>query len=242
VTQEIPRKKLIYERLAIFLGFVVAILLPVFFLGWKGGLDLLWHWKDALVARGLPLESHNQSFTALLHHYLSGHPTAVLSEGGQPLFFGHGWLSSLQITLIALCWSCLSVGFLLNWIIVGPRSQHPRSNPDLAKWIAVAIGALIVPSHLIWKPYFVMSLPLGVWMAQYAFRLVFRRAFHWGNIWILFFMVALFAGINMTGFDFVGHDLGAHFEAGSILLLMHVAMITFLLFEKNQGSSMDAGR
>jgi hypothetical protein len=69
-------------KLGILLGAVFVIAVPWIVLGSAGAARLLLDWRDALISRGLPLESHNQSFTAFLYHYLSGQPTPVISEGG----------------------------------------------------------------------------------------------------------------------------------------------------------------
>ena len=88
--------------------------------------------------------------------------------------------------------------------------------PDLA--IAVSLAALILPSHLVWKPYFVMALPLAMIAAARA--RTFERAA---------FLVVLFALINLTGFDFVGSAWGARFEAASLFLWAELALIGFVL-------------
>jgi len=76
---------------------------------------------------------------------------------------------------------------------------------------------LIVPSHLIWKPYFVFSLPLAAWLIQ--------RAFRGESVSDWFLLLGLFLGINFTGFDFIGHTWGVQLEAASFLLMMHLVMI-----------------
>ena len=207
----ISAKKLRYERIGIMAGFSLAIGASLLSLGGEGTHQLLLDWFRALMDRGLPLESHNQSFTALLFHYLSGFPTPVISEGGAPFLFGTPWLSSGSIKMISVAWMLGTLGFTLGWITAGPRKAS-------AAWIAVTVGLLIIPSHLIWKPYFVMSLPLAIVLAQETLN---------RDLWKpglgLFFV--LFAGVNLTGFDFVGHHWAPHFEAASILLLMHLVLI-----------------
>ena len=210
VTRGIKLDKIKNERLGILLGFLVVLLPPLLSLGWTGAWELLLGWRDALISRGLPLESHNQSFTALLYHYLSGHPTQILSEGATPLFLGWASLSTSQIGLISLFWTTLTLGFALGWICSG--SKH-----ESLKWSVVTIGLLIVPSHLIWKPYFVMSLPLAVLFIHQVYK---------KNNWVSYLAaVCLFVGVNLTGFDFVGHNWAAHIEAGSVLLFMHLILI-----------------
>ncbi len=215
VTEGIDPKKLKLERQATFLGLAVALFLPLLSLGLEPTGKLFLDWREALLARGLPMESHNQSFTALLYHYLSGRPTSVLSEGSHPLVFGQAWLSEFQIVLLSLFWTITLMGLILAWVILGSRRRYKV-------WIAVLIALLIVPSHLIWKPYFVMSLPLAV-------LLVRQHVDHprWVSLGIL---ISIFFGINLTGFDFVGHHWAAHLEAASLLLMIHLAMILFGIF------------
>jgi hypothetical protein len=210
VQQGISPKKRYFEKWGIFFGFVAAFSLPLLFLGYSGAIQHLLDWKQALLAKGLPLESHNQSFTALLYHYLSGDPTPVISEGMRPLQFGFKWLSSDQIALVSLAWTFIALGTVLGWIVFADRHAP-------IQWIAVIIGLLIVPSHLVWKPYFVFSLPLAVYLINRANQNLRKSDF--------VLLIGLFAGINLTGFDFVGHHWGAHFEAASILLVMHVILL-----------------
>ena len=213
-TQGVSRHKLRFERLGILFGFFMTFLLPFLSLGWTGSWTLLLNWREAILAKGLPLESHNQSFSAFLYHYLSGNPTSVIAEGREPLLLGHAWLSSNQILYLSLAWAIGSIGALLAWLVAA-RRHGPF------KWVAVTTGLLIVPSHLIWKPYFVMSMPLAILILQYAVSESSWK--YWGLV------LALFAGINLTGFDFVGHHLGAHFEAASLLLMIHLIMIALVV-------------
>lgn len=223
VQRGVHPKKIKIEQSAIFFGVLVTLLVPVTSLGWFGGLHLLIEWKDALFARGLPLESHNQSFIALLHHYLSGSPTPVHSEGGGAIIFGRSILSLDQIRLFSLAWTLTTLGLTLGWIVSG--SNH-LSRKGAKKWTAIVIGLLIVPSHLIWKPYFVMSIPMATLAIESTVAARNRNSKSWVG-WIL--ILFLFAGINLTGFDFVGHLWAAHIEAASIFLMMHLALIGMVI-------------
>ncbi|MFM6963761.1 MAG: hypothetical protein ACKOWJ_05825, partial [Micrococcales bacterium] len=49
----------------------LVILAPFFFEGFRQGFSLYGSWREAVVARGVPQESHNQSFPALLYHLLN---------------------------------------------------------------------------------------------------------------------------------------------------------------------------
>jgi Glycosyltransferase family 87 len=219
VSQKIPIGKLKRERIFSIFGVCVALAIPLVSQKWSEVFHLFWDWRDALLARGLPLESHNQSFTALLYHYLSGQPTAVRSEGMTPLNLGYGWLSGDKIALLSLFWTLFTLGILMGWIF--SASKHSS-----LKWIAVAVGLIIVPSHLIWKPYFVMSIPVAI--------LVLNQSLRMKNRWVGIFLIStLFAVINFSGFDFVGHHWSAHFEAASYLLVIHLFMIGMVAFSNS---------
>ena len=209
------KKKLALERKAVIASGVFTVMAPALTLGWVGAWRLLVGWKDALVDRGLPLDSHNQSFFALLFHYLSGTSTPVIAEGRRLLFFGVAWLSKEQIVFLGLFWSLVSFGFVLAWIARGPKS-------DGVKWVAILVGSLIIPSHLVWKPYFVMSLPMAI--------VVFSKAYVTKKKSLLLFLVLLAVGVNLTGFDVIGHRWGAYLEAGSSLLICHLVLMGLLVW------------
>lgn len=210
VTLGVSKKKLIYERMGLILGFVLTFAWPFVDQGFVGFFVLLQNWAQALMLKGLPLESHNQSFTALLFHYLSGIPTAVRSEGPAPLFLGVSWLMAGQITLLSNFWTATALGLEIGWLLTAPWR-------DPAKWVAVAIGFLIIPSHLIWKTYFVMSAPLAVFLIQMMLR---KR-----NRFDLLLLALVVIGINLSGFDFMGHSWAAYLEAASLFLLLHLCLM-----------------
>lgn len=217
ITSGISRKKLKFEKQGGLAGVLISLLIPVWSQGWYGTGLLFLEWRKAVLDRGLPLESHNQSFTALLYHYLSGNPTSVLSEGAG-LLFGQAWLSSTQIIFLSLFWTASAVGIILAWILCG--SNHPPF-----KWTTIMIALLIVPSHLVWKPYFVLSMPLAIWVLHQGIARSNGRVNK--GYWLS--VLGIFVGINLTGFDFIGHDWAAHVEAASVLLLMHLTLI-FMVF------------
>lgn len=195
-----------FARLGSALGAIVVLLLPLFMEGVRPGISLYGQWYAALLAKGLPLESHNQSFAALLLHYLSGIATPVISEG-RALQLGGKFLSASQIGALSLAWSAFAFAALSGWLLFRGRWQR-------SLWIAVMLGLLILPSHLVWKPYFVFSLPLAT--------LLWKER---EKRWFPALAGAFFIAINLTGFDFVGHALGARLEAASLLLFAHLALL-----------------
>jgi hypothetical protein len=201
---KIPGKRLKRERAGILAGALVLLLLPVLSEGPAGLAELFTGWKGALLAKGLPLESHNQSFVAFLNHYFTGNPTRVIAEGYPPLLFGVQAFDSSTLTLLSLGWTLSCAGFLLAWLLAGPRR-------DSLRWISIAVATLILPSHLVWKTYFVTGFPLAAWLLSRGGGLVFPAL--------------VFLLVNLTGFDFLGHGLAARLEAGSVLLFVQLAMI-----------------
>lgn len=211
VTQSVSKKKLRRERITVLISTAFFLAIPFLFLGWEAGVLIYKDWNAALFDRGIPLEAHNQSFTALLFHYASGLPTHVHSEGIVPLSLGWSYLTETQIIYLSFFWLFSGYFCVLKWLFISPK-------PFLG-WVGVFLGLLIIPSHLIWKPYFVMSIPLATFLIWTQLK---------GNIksgWIL--IILFFLGINFTGFDFIGHRLSAYLESASILLLMHLGMLAF---------------
>ena len=84
----LSRKKLRIERAGLLAGVVVTLLIPLCFVGFDGWLSLMQQWKQALIDRGFPLESHNQSFGAFLQHYTSGKKTEIIAQHRRELSLG----------------------------------------------------------------------------------------------------------------------------------------------------------
>ncbi|HUP58515.1 MAG TPA: glycosyltransferase family 87 protein [Bdellovibrionota bacterium] len=206
-----PRQKLKAARTGALAGFFAMILVPALGPGLGGLPPLYAGWKSALLSKGLPLESHNQSFIAFLHHYFSGRPTHVISQGWVPLRFGMPVFESSQLTLLSLSWTASTAGLLLAWLLRGPAGAP-------ARWASVFVALLVLPSHLVWKPYFVTAFPLAAWHVS-------RQ-----SAWPL--LAAVFVAVNLTGFDFVGHGVAARLEAASILLFAQLALVAWALLRR----------
>lgn len=197
------------------IGGGLALFLPIGTEGFFPGLELLWAWRDALLSKGLPLDSHNQSFAAFLWHYFSGVPTRVLFLSEQPVF-GVAWLSSAQIRALTMLWAAGFALVILLWL-ARLRSIDPR---ERERWIVVLLALLILPSHLVWKPYFVMAYPLALHLTAQA----------QGRIALRWLLVVVFVGMNLSGFDFVGKSWGARLEGGAILLWSHLLLLAGALW------------
>lgn len=207
VRRGIDRKRLRWEMLGAILGSIFILLIPVATEGVDGTIALYWEWRDALVSRGFPKESHNQSFAALLHHYFSQHTTHIIAHGPKWVKLGTGWLSDQAIGTLSLAWTFGTMGILLGWLF-SARKKLPSA------WIAVVIGLLIIPSHLVWKPYFVFTMPLAV-VGMFSARNVYQKLA----------LVVAFMAINMTGVDFLGHPMAGYVEATSVFLLAHLLLL-----------------
>jgi hypothetical protein len=210
--EKLSSKKLWTERAGLVLGVALAVLIPVLHVGWSGWWSLMQQWRVALVDRGFPLESHNQSFAAFLQHYTSGAPTEIIAQHRRTLSMGYAIFSSNTIQLLAAAWSFFFAGSILTWILAKPRSIDLRSQAWRERWIAVIVGLLVLPSHLVWKPYFIMGLPAA-----------FMAVHYWNRRWPWLFIIALF--MNFSGFDFLGQEWGARAEAASIMLWCHLALL-----------------
>lgn len=188
-------------------GLALALLGPALFAGLEGAIALLEGWKSAVLAKGFPLESHNQSFAAFLHHYFSGMATPYIALEKKIV---HGWslLSADSIRTLAWAWGAIftaAIGVAVLW----PRLRSLSPGLPRARWAALVAGLVIVPPHLVWKPYFLMGLPLAM------------VAFHQRR-WVA--LAVAFALMNLTGFDLVGYEWAARFEAAAVFLWAHLIL------------------
>lgn len=206
---KVPRERLLAERLGSVTGVLLTFLVPVISVGWDAAYHLLFSWREALLQKGLPEESHNQSFVAFLNHYFTAAPTHVIALGHIWRVLGHDILSAETISLLSLAWTFTWMGVLLVWLLKGAME-------DRLRWIAVAVALLIVPSHLVWKPYFVFSIPL-------AMVLVLQKRSR------AFQLCLAFALINLTSFDLIGGTVAGYIEAASIFLWVHLMMLSTVM-------------
>lgn len=197
-------------------GLAVILFLPLLTQGPMGTWNLLLEWKVALLGRGLPLETHNQSVVALLYRFLAGQPVHVVALGMHPVMLLSIQLSQSVLSALAMAWTALSLCFLVFWLFWSSRIAPLR-------WSVVLIAWLIVPSHLVWKPYFVMTLPVMV----LALHDLLKTRRNYGR-WALFVFSILI--MNLTGFDFIGHSAAAYAEASSVFMITHLILIGLVVF------------
>ena len=84
-----------------------------------------------------------------------------------------------------------------------------------ALWAGVFVALLILPSHLVWKPYFVFGVGLGAavmpWVLERRERLLFA--------------VPLFFFANFTTYEFLGRPVAAYFESYCSMMVAHLGLI-----------------
>ena len=136
----------------------------------------------------------------------------IVALGMEYVTLGKAILSEATLRFLSYAWMMLSGGALLIWLFIKPERTAPL------RWIAVTVALLILPSHLVWKPYFVMFLPLAALAASAIGRKSPAR---------LALLAFGFAAMNLSGFDLLGADWGARAEAASIMLWAGLAYLVF---------------
>ncbi len=210
-------EKLKYARIGSISGSILILVLPFVFEGVDGA-HFYSQWRQALIDRGLPMESHNQSFAAVLHHYLSGQLTHIISQGSQWVPLGGKLLEPKTLQFLILSWSFAWLGVLVGWILGGPIHKK-------AQWSVLMIALLIIPSHLVWKPYFIFGIPLAAFVLMSFFA---ESRFQFNKV-TFGLLVLIFSMINLSGFDFVGNYWAGRLEAASIFLIAHLMMYHWVL-------------
>jgi hypothetical protein len=209
------------ERAGLVAGTALFALAPMVTEGWSGGWTLWREWQGALVGRGFPTDSHNQSFAAFVRHYLTGDPTHVIAQGPGAVSLGKAWLSDRSADLLAFAWTVLAAAWTLGWLVAARGSSPLR-------WAAVSLGSLILPSHLIWKPYFVTAIPLAVLALADTARAAAAGGL--GRAWsrgVALFVA--FVAMNLTSYDFIGYEWAGKLEAASLMLGAHLVLLVLVV-------------
>lgn len=128
--------------------------IPLLFLGPEAGIALYQEYPAALIAKGLPTYSHNQSFTALFHRIFTGAPFELFGIGltqwqWLPISAPPAFTSALALV----------VGIILS-ILTWKTALNPtiRARHTLAPLSATCFSILFL-SHIVWKPYFLLLAP-----------------------------------------------------------------------------------
>ena len=203
-----------YERIGVLAGGLLLVAGVLFHLGWSGTWEIHAQWIAALRSKSIPLESHNQSVLAVLHHWLAGVPIRSLALGSQSfeLFSGGAGVGLPMIHSIGLGLMLVFGGCLLAWMF------NPYGHGGLA-WVAGLVALTILPSHLIWKPYFVFGLPAAMLMTiQLSEKPTKRRR-------LMVISAISFLVMNFTTIDVVGNQAGAWVEASGLLLLIYLVLV-----------------
>ena len=197
-------------------GAFTVFMLPVLQVGVQGWWHLHLDWLRALQSRGFPLESHNQSIAAILQHWFSGVPIRVIVLYQQLQLSTSRLLSENVLTvasyLSAFFW--IASILYLAWFFLPKLARAPEKNPRaIALSIALLIALVMMPSHLVWKPYFISGLPL-VWvlMSEKSTRI----------------RIGLFASLALlqfSGVDFIGPAWAGWLEAGGVFMAAHLLLI-----------------
>ncbi|MBI4925132.1 MAG: DUF2029 domain-containing protein [Bdellovibrio sp.] len=202
-------------------------LLSIFFpmeLGFQNFQTLLSQWYNAIASKGFPLESHNQSVLALLYRLFSGKPIHIISYGPEPVQFGFNLFSEKALFLLCIVWIIAVLVFFIKILITQKQS--------LQKY-ALLVGIILLPLHLVWKPYFVFSFPL-------AFLILSDLLFLQGRkIYKLLLIALAFTFMNLTGLDYIGISLSGKFEALSTMMLAHLILIFYACAAANHSSTLE---
>lgn len=195
-----PDRKSVRKFLPLFLAtllpFSFTTFLPLFVKGWQPGIALLGQWIQALQDKGFPMETHNQSFLAFVARHFTGRGTHVVGLYQEINTTWAAILSDQQLSLVGIGWVLLGLGVILAQLFAFARES------EKLRLALLTIGILILPSHLVWKPYFVFALPLAfvAWMRAPALALVATLA------------------MNFSGFSILGLWWGPRLESASVLL------------------------
>lgn len=202
-------------------GAFTVSMLPVLQVGLKGQWHLHLNWLQSLQSRGFPLESHNQSIPAILQHWLSGVPIRVIVLYQQLQLSSSRLVSEdvLKIASYVSAFFWLGGIFYLAWIFLPKLARSSRADNDrfIVLTVSLLIALMMMPSHLIWKPYFISGLPL-VW------ALMSDPTFRKDNI-VRTGLVALLALLQFTGVDFIGPAWAGWLEAGGVLMAAHLILL-----------------
>jgi hypothetical protein len=194
-------------------GFALLLALPPLFSMFPQG-ALYSEWMRALLAKGFPLETHNQSIAATLRRLLSGEIVRSHQTGGEPMTIGPRLLPDEGIATVNGIATLAILALLWKWARIHVRSGSP-----------VALGLLcalcFLPSHLVWKPYFLMAVPLAaVVLTSIADDPdPYRRRMLSLGAW------ALLAASHLSSREVLGAHASAWFEALSGFLLVHLGLI-----------------
>ncbi len=173
-------------------------------------------WLDALSRKGLPTDTHNQSFLAFLVRGFSGETFTSLRLG-EPL---HGFFRSgdgLSIEILKGIWAVFFIGLAVWFSRTAWNAESSKRNSR--SLVFLGLGLAFLPGHLVWKSYFLLGLP---WLAAVFSGLDLsppsvarRRAIG----------LYLFLALSVLGAGLLPPYASAWLEAGSLFLWVHLAVL-----------------
>ncbi len=183
------------------LGIGMVLIFPVIGVGFSGLFGLYRDWFYALQSKGLPIDTHNQSFLAFMLRIFSNQPAPSLQLGGTVHTHGFNLLAPDTSLFIGK----LAILTILTALITGVVRFSKHLSFDRAM---ILIALVVLPSHLIWKPYFIFSIPL--------LAITFGRLLQSKQRVPLYLLLVLGVILSCTSYEFVGREWAARFDAWSL--------------------------
>ncbi|MBY0469857.1 DUF2029 domain-containing protein [bacterium] len=203
-------RKKIQEIGAVVAGGLTVVLIPLIQLSFSKWWTLQEQWLEAIRNKGLPLYTHNQSFSAFLHRWLGESPSRPVFLPDS-LDFSLKWLSSSTIQFLSWTWFAGVVGVLVWGLWRATKQADPAPKARL-------MALIPLPYYLIWKSYFIFGFPV---VLVAALKVLERKTSRYRKV------VFVLAGIALaiSGFDLFGVRMGTAFESLSILMWAMLAML-----------------
>ncbi len=196
-------------------GILLIALLPLCSVSISELATLYAQWFQGILAKGIPLETGNQSLAAFVYRFFGeGELRSVFAPGlAQPM--GLNWWSVSQLESFSKIWMAIGMFLSVGWIWIGVKKEITRSK----EWIAVMIGLLVVPSHIAWKYFFVFSLPLWLMALKDGLDRKNER---------MLLLAAMFFVVNFSTNSFLSTAFASRFEAFSPLFFCHVLLLAWV--------------
>jgi alpha-1,2-mannosyltransferase len=208
-----PRRSMFPALCGSVVGVALLALLPAIFSDVPPTV-LYGEWWRALVARGFPLETHNQSMLAFLQRTFSGEIIRSHQTGGDPMLLGPRLLSDPAIRTVFGMFSLVVAFFFV-------RTARRAANRESSLALGLALALCFLPAHLVWKPYFLMGIPLAAsvfaWASAVTADTSRRKAL------VIFFI--LFGVAHASSAEVIGRPASAWYEAFSGFLWLHLGLI-----------------
>lgn len=198
------------QKAGLVFGLVFIVVLPAFFVGYDSTIHLYRDWWMALSQKGMPFDSHNQSFVNFLHHVFGGVSIPIMFLERKDYFLAPQTLSLQTIQLLSTAYFFMTASLLSSVLFLWERLKP-------AVWMALLISMVILPAHLVWKPYFVFIFPLAALVVENKKPVS------------IVFLFALFALLNLTSFDLIGIRMAAILESSAVFLWVHWILVFWVL-------------